>query len=216
MNKKPHLLMAGIAMLFLFLASACGTTLVLRADYNEIDYTVGVNNIPGNPPGDQIENVQDVFEVNNGPTDGESLEINGSVNFRVASHETPDDYLVVIRGARSIQNFVPNRIIFMDAQGHEALRIVTDGNDWRLITGDNPEVPRTNFSYNVTHEIQVRIRTSGNNRIDFSFAEPGEATVLRNQLDILDTDFGQLHHIRFEGESSSTYYLEGIFGYTNN
>lgn len=205
----------GVAALVLT-TTGCGVSRVLRADFNE--YTGEPSGedlngpIPGVPDGDAIENAGDVsVGVDQGFIEGKSLEIQGSVDFVPASHETPDEYQIDWLGFRTfIGQSGTSTMTFLDDDGEVALELVFSGEDGNLHLTTGTEFVPSVMLGSLPHDIDITIDFSIK-RMNFSYQEVNEEVPHElNGLDFLDSGFDGLDRIRFEGPSNATYFLNDL------
>lgn len=206
---------AGAAVVLLLAASSCGTSSILRADFEQFDVIPNAQpqSIPGQPEGDQIDNLDAALEVENVPIAGEFLRINGSADFIVASHEQPTEYQVTIQGAFASSLPGQFRVTVLDEDDNRAFVLQRVLDQVRVLSGDGDILTNFDLQPGVLLTLNVTIRGGATHNLDFVLERPGQEDQVVNELEKLDNDFETVHRVRIEGASAAPFYANGVYVY---
>ena len=156
-------------MFFLSLSvMGCGVTglLNMNLDLYEDDTSMEFvgSNIPGVPEGDHVLNVIPEVVIRSDGTDlmdGNSLQVTGSIDYRLKDHDIPDQYRILWRGVRD-NHFAPRtHIRLQDANGRNALIIRFENDDLIVLSEDAEDNPVPSFSTTAVHEISIELNMNG-------------------------------------------------------
>ncbi|MCG8668186.1 MAG: hypothetical protein MI867_02140 [Pseudomonadales bacterium] len=199
--------------------SGCGASGILKANLD--NYPSGTSldllasqSIPGAPDGDMtLFVVPNVFVTDTG-TDlmtGNSLQINGRVNYTTADHEDPSRYQIYWRGVRNNYLSEDSYIRLLDDSGDPAMNIRFSGGQIFVETGEHISLPIPRYSRIGVHEISITINMSGAPNVEVEIIEDG-TTIFNSPasgLDLIDNSFSDLTTVQFESYNTN-YFMQDL------